>query len=468
LLLLRKTMLGEAFLEIAAGWRGSFARVRSFERSIALALGLLCAHGRATTSSAIVALGNKDEDWSADYKLFSRAPWKAHRLFDCAVEGSLPLISKDWAVLAFDDTRLKKSGKKIAGAQYFIDPCAPCKAFHPNLMYGLRFLQCSLLVPLHDTPERGARAVPISFEHAPCAKKPGKKASLEEIASYKKSKTQSNLSTQFASSLRSQRERLDEMGARDRLVIATVDGSFCNKACLTQLPDRTVILGRTRKDAKLCFAEPCGSRRTYCLDKFSPESVLKDQAVPFKTASVVFGGAQRELKYKQVENVLWQGGAKTRRLTLLVLAPTPYRVSPNGPRNYRDPAFLLCTAVGLDAQRLLQAYLDRWQIECNHKDEKDILGVGQAQVWSQAAIPRQPAFAVAAYSILLLATLQAFGPGRTNDFPLLPKWRKQQRRPSLGDMLTVLRAEFNGPNSAITQRLDKNRPAGKLTQRKAA
>ena len=461
-------MLGEAFLGIAAGWQGLFARASSFERSIALALGLLCAHGRATTSSAIIALGKKGEDWSADYKLFSRAPWEAERLFDCAVRESLPLVSKDWVVLAYDDTRLKKSGKKIAHAQYFIDPCAPCKAFHPNLMYGLRFLQCSVLIPYHDTPERGARAAPISFEHAPCVKKPGKKASEQDKVRYKKDRAQRNLSTQFASSLFRQRERLDEMGAHGRLIIATVDGSFCNKPCLTHVPERTAILGRARKDAKLCFAESAGSRRKYCLDKFTPESVLKDQTIPFKTVSVVFGGAQRELKYKQVENVLWQGGAKTKRLTLLVLAPTPYRVSPNGPRNYRDPAFLLCTMVGLDAQRLVQAYLDRWQIEVNHKDEKDILGVGQAQVWSLPAIPRQPAFAVAAYSILLLATLRAFGPGRTNAFPPLPRWRKQQRRPSLADMIALLRTEFNDPNSAITQRLDKSRLAQDFKQKQAA
>ena len=450
-------MLGEAFLGIAEGWRGSFARFRSFERSVSLALGLLCAYGRATTSSAIVALGRDDEDWSADYKLFSRAPWQAEGLFDCAVAAALPHVSKDWIVLAYDDTRLKKSGKKIAGAQYFIDPCAPCKAFHPNLMYGLRFLQCSILIPLHDTPERSARAVPISFEHAPCAKKPGKKAGEQDWAFYKKDKVQKNLSTQFVSSLSRQRERMDEAGAYERLIIATVDGSFCNKNCLVHIPERTVILGRTRKDAKLCFAEPPGSRRKYSLDKFTPESVLNDHTLAFKTVSVVFGGAVRELKYKQVENVLWQGGAKTRRLTLLVLAPTPYRVSPNGPKNYRDPAFLLCTCVGLDAQRLVQAYLDRWQIECNHKDEKDILGVGQAQVWSVNAIPRQPAFAVAAYSILLLATLTAFGPGRTNHFPPLPIWRKNQRRPSLKDMLAILRAEFNDPNSAITRRLKQNK-----------
>jgi hypothetical protein len=445
-------MLGEPFLRIAADWRGSFARTNSFKRCISLAIGSLCGHGRATTSRAILTLGRKDQDWSADYRLFSRAPWDAEGLFDCVLKEALTRVPEDMVTIAYDDTRLSKRGKKIKWAQYHIDPCAPCKAFHPNLMYGLRFLQCSVLVPLHDTQELGARAVPIGFELAPSAKKPGKKANEEDWANYKKAKAEQNLSKQFVRDLVDKRKRLDHMGASKRLMLVTVDGSFCNKNCLREIPERAVILGRTRKDAKLCFAEQeAGSRRTYALDKFTPESVLKDSSIPFKTVTVVFGGAVRELRYKRVDNVLWQGGTKTRKLTLLVLAPTPYRNSPNGSTNYRDPAFLLCTTTELDSKKLVQAYLDRWQIEVNHKDEKHILGVGQAQVWSANAIPRQPAFAVAAYSVLLLATLGAFGPGRTEAFPPLAKWRKPQRRPSLQDMINVLREEFKDPESAISK-----------------
>jgi hypothetical protein len=460
-------MLGEPFLRIAAGWRASFARTNSFKRCIALAIGLLCGTGRGTTSRAILALGRKNLDWTADYRLFSRAPWKAQKLFDGVLEEALARVPDDFVTIAYDDTRLPKRGKKIKWAQYHIDPCAPCKAFHPNLMYGLRFLQCSVLVPLHDTPELGARAVPIGFELAPCAKKPGKNASPEDWAQYKKAKAEQNLSTQFIRDLASKRKRLDDMGASKRRLLVTVDGSFCNKNCLRDIPERTVILGRTRKDAKLCHAEPAGSRRKYGVDKFTPESVLKDPKIPFETVSVVYGGAKRELRYKRVDNVLWQGGTKTRKLTLLVLAPTPYQNSPNGPKNYRDPAFLICTSTEIDTKRLVQAYLDRWQIEVNHKDEKHILGVGQAQVWSENAIPRQPAFAVAAYSVLLLATLEACGPGRTEAFPPLAKWRKTQRRPSLQDMIDVLRAEFNDPDSAISKTIHPN-GRSKLPEQKVA
>jgi hypothetical protein len=44
-------------------------------------------------------------------------------------------------------------------------------------------------------------------------------------------------------------------------------------------------------------------------------------------------------------------------------------------------------------QTMFRARLDRWQIECNHRDEKTILGVGEAQVCATASVPRHPAFA---------------------------------------------------------------------------
>jgi hypothetical protein len=41
---------------------------------------------------------------------------------------------------------------------------------------------------------------------------------------------------------------------------------------------------------------------------------------------------------------------------------------------YRLPAYLLTTDPKSSAKQLLQIYLDRWQIEVNHREEKDTLG----------------------------------------------------------------------------------------------
>jgi len=62
--------------------------------------------------------------------------------------------------MAVDGTRLHKTGRCIAQASYHRDPLSP--PFYTNRMLGLRFLQASLLVPLHRTV--ATRALPV---HSP-------------------------------------------------------------------------------------------------------------------------------------------------------------------------------------------------------------------------------------------------------------------------------------------------------------
>jgi hypothetical protein len=142
-----------------------------------------------------------------------------------------------------------------------------------------------------------------------------------------------------------------------------------------------------------------------------------------------------------VDGVLWQSGGRKRLLRLLVIAPTPYRKRKSGKILYRRPAFLLCTDLTSSPRQLLQIYLDRWQIEVNHREEKDTLGIGQAQLWNPTAVPRQPVLAVAAYSALMLAALKVFGAARGKAYAELPRWRRNARRPSCLDLVTLLRKE---------------------------
>jgi len=76
---------------------------------------------------------------------------------------------------------------------------------------------------------------------------------------------------------------------------------------------------------------------------------------------------------------------------------------------------LLSTDLDSPVQELIASYLERWQIEVNHREEKSTLGLGDAQVRNELSVPRQPAFVVAVYAMLLLAALRAYGPERTGD-----------------------------------------------------
>ena len=187
---------------------------------------------------------------------------------------------------------------------------------------------------------------------------------------------------------------------------------------------------------------PEGGRRFYGTEKFTPEQVRQDEARPWKQTKVFYGGKWRKVRYKEVAAVYWQGGAGRCPLRLLVVAPTPYRKRKSSKLYYRKPAFLLTTDLKSSVKQLLQIYFDRWQIEVNHRDEKDTLGVGQAQLWNVKAVPKQPVLAVAAYSALLLASLIAFGAERGEAYDALPKWRRKAYRPSCLDLITLLRKEM--------------------------
>jgi hypothetical protein len=432
-------LLLQAFLTLTAGWRTVFTQRRLLRRAQHQALGALLVLGRATLSRILWTNGREQCSWSADYFLHSRAKWDPQALFAPLLQEALSYCHGPLIGVAVDDTRIRKTGRTIVQAAYHRDPLSP--PFHTNLILALRFLQASLLLPLHRSYEVAARAIPIRFEEVSTVKKPGKRADAAAREQYKKDLKRFNLSQRFVSSMAALRAALDYAGAVFKILVIAADGTFCNRTVLRGLPERSELIARARKDACLCLRAVGEGRRIYSTDKFTPEQVRQDPSIPWRTAKLFYGGKRRTVRYKEVSPVLWQRGARTRPLRLFVIAPTPYRKRKTGRWYYRQPAYLLCTELKSAAHPLLQIYFDRWQIEVNHRDEKDTLGVGQAQLRNPNAVPRQPVLVVAAYSALLLAALKVFGPLRGAAFPALPRWRRNAKRPSCLDLITLLRKE---------------------------
>ena len=434
-------MLLTQLLALLTVWRPVFTQDRSFRRAVRQAVGALLVVGSATLTRILASLGRDQQDWSADYKLHARAAWKEQDLFDALLPSALAHCPGGLVPVALDDTRLRKTGKRIPTAFWQRDPLSP--PFRVNLQWGLRFLQASLLLPLHRKHKVNARAVPIRFVAAPILKKPGAKASPQEQERYHRHRKQHNLSQQAVNVLAGLRQSLDSAGVSHKRLLVAGDGSFCNRALFRAPLERVELLCRTRADVRLCRPAAAGSHRIYDPVKFTPEQVRQDEAIAWQSTKLWHGGKRRKLRYKELGPVLWQSGAGPRPLRLLVVAPVPYRRTPRSRLSYRRPAYLLTTDQSTPAAQLLQVYLDRWEIEVNHRDEKTILGVGQAQVWSTKSVPRQPALVVAAYSALLLASLEAYGASRDENYRGLPKWRRTSQRPSCLDLVTLLRQQWH-------------------------
>ena len=77
---------------------------------------------------------------------------------------------------------------------------------------------------------------------------------------------------------------------------------------------------------------------------------------------------------------------KPRRL--VVIAPVAYRPRKGSKLLYRQPAYLIRTDPDLSLERLVQYYLWRWDIEVNHRDEKQIIGVGQHNASAVLPLPK--------------------------------------------------------------------------------
>jgi hypothetical protein len=421
-------------------WKLVFAQQRTALRAIRQALSSVCVIGRHTIARSYLVRQDQG-DWSSEYKLHSRSPWQAQDLFDPILKQAIAMCPGKFLPLGTDDTRLKKSGKKITTAHWGRDPMGP--PFHLNLQYGLRYLHTSVLIPLHEKESVSARALPVWFEEVAPLGKPGKKASQEEKQAYLKAVKANNLSIRAVQMMQGLRRRVDAAGGKDKILAFALDGSFCNKTVFGASLQGTILIARTRKDAKLCFGAKAG-RRLYSESKFTPEEVRKDELRAWQSTRLFHGGKWRNVGYKEVGEVLWQRGAGSKALRLLVVRPTAYRKTKAGRLLYRQPAFLLTTDLESQAEVLLQIYFDRWQVEVAHREMKQQAGVGQAQVRVARSVARQPALAVATYSALHLAALKVYGAQRPDELGPLPKYQREKARVSYQELICQMRREVVG------------------------
>jgi len=430
-----------------------FPQYRTAVRARRLALGLLGCLGRHTLTGAICATGRQDEDWSADYRLFSQSPWSQTDLFAPILQGILDRLAPGLPfVAALDDTRLPKTGTKIPGASRGRDPLSP--AFHPNLIWGQRFVQVSGILRQGETAALG-RSVPIRFHQAPVVAKPKRSAPPEAWKEYESQRRRDNLSTRGVALLRELRQDLDNHQAADRLLIVSADGSYTNQTVLKSPLERTTIIGRIRKDAKLFYPPPpapppppgCkrpkGRRPSYGPPAPTPEQLRQDETIPWREIQAFAAGTVHSFRVKTLGPLLWPKAGPNHPFQVMVIAPLGYRPRKGSKLLYRQPAYLINLDPTMPAETFLQNYLWHWGIEVNHRDEKQIIGVGEAQVTSPLSSDRQPGFAVACYAALLLAGIQTYGLSTAQAVSVLPKWRARRGSvPCTQDFLQRIRSEL--------------------------
>jgi hypothetical protein len=397
--------------------------------------------------------GSQFQDWSAAYRLFSQDRLPVPELFSVvrhAVAAQLPAGAPFRAVM--DDTLLRRSGLHTPGVAWRRDPLGP--RFQTNFVRGQRFLQISAAMPGNQGVFRLA---PIAFLHTPTPPKPKRDASDADRAQYRLDANLSRLSLRGAQQMIQLRNSLDQdEGGTERILLLAFDGGYTNSTLLKQIPPRTVCVGRIRKDAKLYWppdparSKARGRRLRYGDAAPTPDQFRTDLSEPWETMSFLHSGITHALRYKRVCNLLWRAAGVEHLLQLIVIAPLAYRLRKGSKLLYREPAFLICTDPALDARSIIETYFQRWDIEVNFRDEKTLLGVGQAQVRNEVSVESAPALTVAAYGMLLVAGQRAFGNSNEGLLPQ-PKWAASSQGPrtSTQQLLHQLRAEVWGRGLGI-------------------
>ena len=309
------------------------------------------------------------------------------------------------------------------------------------------------MLPSDPQGPASARAIPIRYQPAPPLRKPSSRDSEEERQECRKLAKYYNLSTLGRDAIVATRQQLDRQskGAVRRVVVG-VDGSYTNQTVLRGLPPRTILIGRIRKDAEL-FSPPKpseppakGRKRSYGQSVPTPEDLRQDDSVPWQEVRAFAAGQRHTFRVKTLGPVLWPKAGPDLPLRLVLIAPVSYRLRKGSKLLYRQPAYLICTDPNMPLAEVVQDYLWRWGIEVDHRDEKQLIGVGQAQVRAPNSARREPIFAVACYAKLLLAAAQRYGPAATQANLPLPKWRRNRpgRRVTTSDLVREIRQDLWG------------------------
>ena len=237
-----------------------------------------------------------------------------------------------------------------------------------------------------------------------------------------------------------------------RSVILLSDARFTTQRFLKGLPKDLILVGRLRKDAKLFYLpeqqQANGRRRCYGTPAPTSEQIRKDESHPWLEIRAPAAGADHTCRIKVVDQLRWRPAGGERILRLVVIAPLAYRPRKGSRLRYRDPAFLICTDPALPPEQIVQHYFRRWDIEVNFRDQKTLLGVGQAQVHNPNSCQSVPALQVASYALLLLAATHL----QPAEFLPPPKWRARHcpERVSTQRLLRHLRAELWGRGLGLT------------------
>lgn len=467
--------LAKEVIDLSLTYHRPAFRSASVYRSVSnTALGLVAGIGTGTLTSVLSLDGREAEaGYASTYHAYSRGCWDLHAVHQGTLKAALPLCAPDEPIVAaLDATMVEKTSKNLFGTRWCHDAAGP-KGIGVQLAWGLPLSHIALVLPTRENFRATAVTVGLDLIPGKAKSKRRKKETDGLDGSVKRgrpTKTEAALKAQERrqpkatevglTQIQRLRADLDALGAEDRHLIVATDGAYINKTLLPNLPDRVSLVGRARRDAILYG--PPSEPNSFHGDKLpTPEQISLDDSFPASFGKFFYGGDERELRYKVLPHpVLWRFDKyHVGILRLIVLMPIRY-LGPSGKYHYNAYYYVLTNDLTTPETILIQAVLDRWQIEVLHRDLKHDIGLGTDQCRNPVSMARVPSMVAATYALVKIAALRLYGPNRSGKvFQALPRWRQDLERHrarrrlaknklapvlrySVQDLLTLLRKEL--------------------------
>ena len=395
-----------SLLAVLTFLRGCFT-APTFTTFAALVTGLIAQTGRGTVTGILTGAG-LTRTWSHDraHAFFSRASWNPDllgiSLSHLVVRQLLPADAV--LTVAVDDTLFKRRGKKVFGAAWQHDGAATGPR---GVGRGTCFVVIGLVVDLPFL------ARPVCLPVMARLWRPKQEVSKVDIA---------------ASMI-----RFLAACHYERRIHVVADAAYHGKA-LRALPATCTFTTRLPASAVLYgLAPPPTGRRGRPALKGQRLGTAKDLA-----AGLVFTSLQ-VTRYQRTDTVhlaevtcLWYGSFHTRTVRVILLrddtTDTGYDLA------------LVTTDLTSSPAELITRYAMRWSIEVTFAEARGLLGAGQAQSRTRAAVERTTPFGLYCYTITVAwYALHGHQPSDVAEHRERAPWYTTKTDPSLADMVAKLR-----------------------------
>ena len=355
-----------------------------WNHALTLIVGSILCSGKRTVCAVLRIMGLEQEISFAKYHhVLNRVNWLPLRASKIILDMILPLMGKDKPLVLFgDETLERRKGRKIKAKGYYRDAVRSSRKMVVKTS-GLKWLTlaASWRFPFSDRHF----ALPFLSVLEPSEK--------SDKAAKKRHKTTIEWTIQVL------KQVARWVGSRS--IIFVGDGGFaCSRLAWACLKYKISLISRLKMNARLYdFAPPDipGKRgrkvkRGRQLVSFKEMIEMKD--LGWKEAQIEgYAKKKKTLKYISTTS-LWG---------MDCLGSVPIRwVLVIDPAGELDPIPLMTTDITLSSERIIELFIQRWNLEVTFEEVREHLGVETQRQWSDKAVARTTPVLMALYTLVCL------------------------------------------------------------------